>query len=247
MTKGCLPRFVRRKPNHEQQLLEGPTISYDTIYELCCNRDGSGDLFQRFLPDGAVKELVTEANVLSTLQSNDSTGRSKDIQRLTSYVVKNARKTFLILIFSDTLHHLWLLHDANFTDQSLPVTKHLSETPDGKSTLRLEPSGGYSSEGADTKAIETRNFSSTWKKKECNDFYQHQWMFLAPTFEARTFEYQLEPDVPLPYIPSYRLTEPASGYFGLVQKVGLLNDHHNHLAQLQVASLSLQLKSFCMY
>lgn len=240
MAKGCLPQFLRWKPENKQKLLEGPVVNYDAIYEKCCNRNSSGDLFQLFLPESAVKSLVTEGQVISTLRQNAAIGRSKDVNALASYFVKDARKTFLTMVYSGTSQYAWLLYEANFTDDSLPVTKHTSEAADGN-RLWLEPfpprGNGEAPQGL---AAKTRHFSDTWSKKECNDFYQHQWMFRAPVFRADTFEYSLEPDVPLPYIPSYRFSEPGAGHFSTVQKVGLLNDHHDLHGQLGVSALYIE-------
>lgn len=229
MPKGWLPGFLRHKSNKkQQQLLNETVIDYDEIYERSENREDPGGVFQRFLSEDAIQDLVTEANVLSTLRSHPAIGKSKEAQHLAAYVVKNARKTFLTLITSDTLHHVGLFKDANFTDNNLPVTKNYSEGPGGKFVITLIPATEHQGDGSEGPLPRIRDVFSQWNKKECDDFHQRQWVFLAPTFRPDIFEYKLDPNVPLPYIPTYRFSDPASGNFGLIQKVGLLNDHHNH-------------------
>ncbi|KAI2462981.1 hypothetical protein F4781DRAFT_426743 [Annulohypoxylon bovei var. microspora] len=174
----------------------------------------------QFLPYDQLEVFTTRAIVADIFQD----AGVDNAKELTTFVVKHARKLFLILVMmtgdSEKLSLLTYLKQSQITDESLPI--------------KIEGNGvgshcsWFSLEAGDENKLE---LFGNWSRRDRDllaDTYQ--WRFLAPVFGKGTFRFNFHHQRTLPYL--HAASKPASsGFFGEVSRVEI------HKAHLRVDSL----------
>ncbi|KAH7174219.1 uncharacterized protein B0J16DRAFT_388043 [Fusarium flagelliforme] len=212
-------------------------ITFDSIAESLVNERTPGvtnkEMQNRrdahceaFLPNTVLESFVQEGNVKATL--DELLGADNYDQSLIGYIVKDAPKAFLTVIYmdvdADSKLILKPLQQKGFTDSHLPVETHMRRP--GRYDVRQIGSG------------QKLEYFSDWRAKLCENYESEQWPFLAPTFRERDFSYVFHENErpPFVYIPN---PTPDGGHFGQVLKLGLRLDHL-HFDQRNLAKFQLK-------
>ncbi|UPK91666.1 hypothetical protein LCI18_002601 [Fusarium solani-melongenae] len=207
--------------NHQH---EGP-ISVSCILNRRVNRfrdDADQKIYDTFVPQDKMGPLTQRGNVELTL--NEELTNPEDIRELTDYVVGKAEKVFLLLIYSDAIKYIRDLQRADFTDNDLPVIVRESEDGSGVSVHRWRANN--TSTYAEEQSL--AGFRS-WPESKLEDFFEKQWIFLAPVFAQDKFAHVLYSRSPLPYMRTQGSdTSSGEGHFGTIRKRGLHNGHYKH-------------------
>ncbi|RSL50901.1 hypothetical protein CEP53_008631 [Fusarium sp. AF-6] len=218
--------------NHRQETI----ISDSSIRARCANRfrdAGGQETYQLFLPRDHISLLTDRNKVELTLK--EKLTNPEDVVKLTEYVVGNAKKVFLLLIYSDTIKYIGDLQKAAFTDDDLPVIDTQSEDGDGVSIHRWHVND--TNDTNDTKREEQAltyvgeqvlTCFKGWRESELEDFVEKQWIFLAPVFPSDKFDHVFHDMCRLPYVSAQGSGKySGQGHFGTIRRCGLYKEHQD--------------------
>jgi hypothetical protein len=192
---------------------QGPTqdslsISGDNILKHFANKPGtSSSNLKPFFPQHEVEFLIQRERVKSTLLENIANIKGNDLEALVNYVMADAKQVFLTLIFSNMVKRINTLYNKGFKDQDLPVfINQQYQICEPDSNTRLD-------------------CFVEWGSQDSLDFCEKQWIFLAPVFQQKKFNYEFYDDHRLPFLPvKEKMT--SSGHFGEVKRLLLHPAHY---------------------
>ncbi|KAL2689152.1 hypothetical protein Neosp_003204 [[Neocosmospora] mangrovei] len=222
-------------------------ISDRSILSRRVNRfldDADQKIYDTFVPQDDMGSLIDRVNVEITL--NEELNNPEDVQELTDYVVeKKANKVFLLLIYSDAVKYIRDLQRADFTDEDLPVITRESKDGSGVSVhrWRVNDNSAYADE-------QRLAGFERWSESKLEDFFEKQWIFLAPVFAQDKFTHVLYSRSPLPYMRTQGSDmSSGEGHFGTIRKRGLHNGHHEYQGLFKVipSTTSLQGNPFTSF
>ena len=172
------PLIVPIKPTSHDQEDEIQDLP-ERIYAKCAT-SRFDDEDKLFLPHGNLTKLVTETAVIQELDLEpDEEGE------LVEFILTRATKVFAIFIYTQVL-----------TKKSVQVMKQFLESGFDDSS----PFFPISPHAKDATGARIAAFGAPlWSDRTIHRFYNDQWMFLAPVFRLKTFEYQLQPGQILPF------------------------------------------------
>ncbi|KAK9242190.1 hypothetical protein V1506DRAFT_517375 [Lipomyces tetrasporus] len=198
------------------------SISSDDIKAKCANQphdeyaDTDFEGCDIFLPRNAVASLVQWDKVELTLRQYVDKAQ---ILGLTEYVMKNAQRVFLTLVFCGNINLISTFCEANFTDDDLPIEVDLYQLPRTRQIRRLNMKNTPSLERQDLACFRY------WRRFELEAFIENQWIFSAPVLREGDFDYEFHPRCPLPFVPTRHHSRRYWGYLSVVRKLGLLTEH----------------------
>ncbi|KAK8006878.1 cytosolic nonspecific dipeptidase [Apiospora arundinis] len=179
-----------------------------------------------FLPINEIGRIATRENVKSILEAQGL----EDTEALTTWVMREAQKLFLILVRMTTdrtipenspIELLRTLKYHGFRDELLPV--------------QLSGAVGVAAEKKEEEGQEFPFFES-WDENDKILFEMHQWMVMAPIFSNRSpFYSNFNTSRRLPWL-SKENKAAGAGYFGEVTQVEMHRDHVPDLPQLDPRS-----------
>jgi hypothetical protein len=157
-----------------------------------------------FLPEGCIETLITEATVMKEMGITEET--KEDSRKLLSFILKDGRKIFAILIFSSFKSQALREAVTQFRrkkigDVSLPITD-VANVPFFKPPKQ------------------------PWDNWSVRNFCKGQWIFLAPVFSNEKLNLQLRADHILPF--TSQDNDIKSGAFGEVHQVTVHPSHHTN-------------------
>ncbi|KAI0197247.1 hypothetical protein EV127DRAFT_507503 [Xylaria flabelliformis] len=170
---------------------------------------------RQYLADGFCKR----SKVKATLRSALGIQFPCKIDRLVTYVLNDAEKVFLTLVYMDEPGLISTLRDGKFTDRDLPVCiddEHIFSRNHGL-THRNQPLWRCFNNGG-------------WTTKKREDFCNKQWAFFAPTLGADHAKYTFEAERPLPFVSDGRGLK--RGGFGFVVRATIPAEHQNYVKTL---------------
>jgi len=151
---------------------------------------------------------------LMDIQPNES---SEDDRRLAEYILKDAKKIFLIAIWMNLKRlqaAMELFRAAQFCDEDLPIEEwsgqRFMSTSENHKFVQMEESQGASSR-------------RIWDMRSITEFQSDQWLFLAPKISTKVETCNFDNDCPIPFIA--KSTKQCSGAHGVVNKYTI---HHAH-------------------
>lgn len=149
----------------------------------------------RYSRDDLVRATLFDA------ASKKSSIRQQDVEAYVTYVIGQARRIFLLLVFLERLDHIGELHRSGLKDDDLP----LFEVDEGQYTTLQ-----------DLKNKHWRCFDG-WPDSSKAAFVNFQWCFLARSLSTTEFENKFHEKQPL----DFKLLDgrDASGGFGKVRKM----------------------------
>ncbi|KAK2752916.1 tol-like protein [Colletotrichum kahawae] len=207
---------------------EGPTdlVSYSAITQLLINPRKLGkprkDYCDPFLPERRVQRLVQRARVEATLRDNIRSLSDSDLEKLTDYVMNEAKKVFLTLVRAGGVSEVYLkaLRKHKFTDADLPIG--LNDSDDNGICTVMTDGKPKTPNGQSLKLF------SSWSYAVLEKFFEHQWIFLAPIFRKTKFEYHFDHQCSLPFVDLHD-KQKVKGGFGAVRRLGLRIDYTDFL------------------
>jgi serine/threonine protein kinase len=179
---------------------------------------------QRFLPAHSLERLVTSENIREQLAYWDA--GDEEIQSLVDFVLDEARKIFVIIVYIDRIDvgdALESLRKSGVTDRHLPIPRELIEC--GRMKGR-----SVGKECRHDRALGVFH-KKPWRRVAVSDFYHSQWKFLAPVFTPDHEEIVLDMRAVLPLVHVGR--DARMGFFSEVYEVELHRDHHRGIAPLE--------------
>jgi hypothetical protein len=169
---------------------------------------------QDFLPHGCIDILITEYAVIKELGFSEEESRKESNIKLLSFILKDAKKIFAILLcagFSnqskDLRKAMTQFRKKSFGDASLPITSRTRHKVPFFGDDETEPQKPWD-------LVRTRNF--------CKE----QWAFLAPVFSKERLDLELHSDDILPFI--FKDDDVKSGAFGEVHRVTVHPSHQEN-------------------
>jgi hypothetical protein len=159
---------------------------------------------EKFVPEGCLETLITTAEIEEEL------GLKNDA--LVAWILVNAKKVFAIAIRSlNTKGKLqramsWF-RDTKFDDTSIPIEEWW-----------------YSEDETQHPAFP----GEIWKLDNLTNFYDFQWMFLAPVFAIEQYDYDLSSQSILPVV--WKRGIPNKGLFASVYQVDIHEAHQKVLS-----------------
>lgn len=186
------------------------SITYDDIRSNCVNKPQREDLLPEgcslFLPKDMAESLMQLERVKSTLREHIKEITAESIEGLAKYVMTHAKQVFLTLVFSSTVNAMKKLQESEFKDEDLPVCIKSDKICKTNSDSPLE-------------------CFADWKSMDIDNFYERQWIFLAPVFHENKFMYEFDGHYRLPYLPAEEPSN-ATGHFGEIQKLKIHSAHY---------------------
>lgn len=177
-----------------------------------------------FLPDGELKAILTCSRVKNEVKSYKKFKRQgafqtdPDLALLVDFVLKNAQKTFAVLILSGNLKLIDILYRQGHDDTKFPFNK---------GQLRATIEEGLENTVAANAALWEDNEIQDLEPTIDNIVDKWQYCLMAPIFDPGTFKYRLDEEIPLPFCPLDTTSEVNDkGGFGEVRKRLL---HHDHI------------------
>jgi hypothetical protein len=175
---------------------------------------------RKFLPAGAIEELVTMEAILKEIFEKTQL-EAKDMKlegygkKVVEFILGNAKKAFAITILSnltgrDLQFACAIFMEGKITDESLPL--EMNHFQDFERIAR-------------DKSKNRR--ASPWSTTRSNSFLFRQWEFLAPVFSKATFRLDLEPEHILPFLE--KGTQVKGGAFSKVSQVSIHPAHQQDL------------------
>ncbi|KAF4465392.1 serine threonine kinase, partial [Fusarium albosuccineum] len=172
----------------------------------------------KFVPADAIEALSSRPVVEAELR-NHATGDL--LNSLVDYVVEGrAAKVFLTLAVNDKTKLMKELYGSGLCDVHLPLEKDTTK----KDEAAVRPVNEKIPFPTDWKPFHH------WNRKERFDFYENQWLFLAPVFIKDIFSYKLPKRCPLPFISED--LDHRGGLAGSVNEVGVHEAHQKVLAKM---------------
>jgi hypothetical protein len=182
-----------------------------------------------FLPYNKLSELVTRDEVRSAFQD----ANISDAEDLVDFVLKDAKRLFLILVMM-----------SGENDEKLSLLRGLQRDEIKDATLPIgfikenNQYYGYSLEGRLEGRLDGPQFAvfNEWERRDCGFFDSCQWRFTAPVFDRSRFRFHFAGRRILPFLKV--APKPASsGFFGEVSQIEI---HSAHIPGLEaVSNLSL--------
>ncbi|KAJ4370040.1 hypothetical protein N0V83_005804 [Neocucurbitaria cava] len=171
-----------------------------------------------FLPSSRLRAIVTQQSVQIAFDETPKVSESEGhaIQSLTDWIVTRACKLFAILNLcgfesANLRYSIRNFKDNEYDDSRLPL-----ENP----RKQLPPSDIFP--------------TPMWSPHTLDVFYEEQWRLLVPVFSSHTFEYNLQPDIILPFTVETSDSDTAKSSF--VRKVEIHPDHGKDLATFTVST-----------
>jgi hypothetical protein len=157
-----------------------------------------------FLPEGCIETLITEATVMKEMGITEET--KEESRKLLGFILKDGRKIFAILLLSGfegkTLREvITQFRRKKIGDASLPITDKT------KVPFFISP-------------------KQHWNEWWIRNFYERQWILLAPVFSSERLNLQLRADHVLPF--TSQDNDIKSGAFGEVHQVTVHPKHHTN-------------------
>ena len=159
---------------------------------------------QKFLPLDVMNEVITEDIVKNAISGK--LGRIFD-RKLPSKIVKDAKKTFAILVEIGEPGKMKELLSEGLTDDQLPLS-----TVDNSAELKSHTGKRFPS------------FARWETEQRVTDFIDKQWIFLAPVLDSSGRHVELSSKCPLPFLDMDEIghTNTSTVYKSLL--------HHAHFA-----------------
>lgn len=197
--------------------------AWEAFESSMCN--SKFDKARKFMPEGALRSLVTTDFVLRCL---GSVRHNSEDNELVSYILNRARKLFAICVYiglsrDDLQHAMSLFRDAGFDDQQLPL---------GRSDSKLSTPGGYPNPIFKSSAAQSvlaslesqkSKWPKVWRPRATRDFFEKQWSFLAPVFSNAETSVDIPALCVLPFIE--KQVSMSRGSFAEVYKYKIHPDH----------------------
>jgi len=182
---------------------------FDTI-DTALIHSGKEEDGERFMPANQLRGLLCENTVADALKPcKEALGISKEeFERLTSYVCREAQKTFAILVWIGKDVFINQFCAAGFNDTILPVHR--------KSNTMARTDGCFSS-------IIDQAFAS-WNNSDKDFFCTAEWQFLAPVFRKCVLKYDIPRQCPMPILEKVT-TSGHSTQFSEVEEWIMHRDH----------------------
>ncbi|EWY89786.1 serine/threonine protein kinase [Fusarium oxysporum NRRL 32931] len=170
---------------------------------------------KHYLPRGVLKKLLTHETVYTEMNVE----RTPRNELLVDFIVNRANKVFAltcsIINGKDLYRAMKAFHAKGCDDESLPVERKMPIDGEGhKSTSADRRFEVFKSEAFKPKL---------WTSLRLFDFYQKQWQFLAPAFDDKTFIYELDERLILPF--KLVKSEAKQGTFGEIYQVEIHREH----------------------
>ncbi|KAF4816418.1 putative cell division protein kinase [Colletotrichum siamense] len=197
-----------------------PTLGDDFLFHL---KRSMFDTKQDFLPEGYLDRFITRQALKDDLFVDKAGFDAKD-ERLIDFITTSAKKVFATAYCalgsggSALLPTMMYFHSIGFSDKALPIDD-----------LRtVEPTRNAQTE-VPFPFNRNRNMilRRTWAPMRIRNFYQTQWMFLAPIFERGHFHHVLSSHVVLPFVWVSKVTK--GGRFSKVYEVEIHKSHQRLL------------------
>jgi len=142
---------------------------------------------------------------------------SEDDRRLAKYILKDAKKIFLIAIWMNLRQlqaAMELFRVAQFCDEDLPIEEwsgqRFKSTSETHKFVQMEESQSASSR-------------RIWDMRSITDFQSDQWPFLAPKISTKIQTCNFDNKCPIPFVA--KSTKQCSGAHGIVNRYTI---HHAH-------------------
>jgi hypothetical protein len=151
-----------------------------------------------FVPTSSIHELITEESIKLELSHTRLLPQSLS-RFILPFILSKASKIFAILVYikkTENIEDFWF---RGLSDEVLPVA-----IP-GLAALEL-------------------SVFNSWDFDNVSDFYEAQWLFLAPIFTKEKFVYELEDACPLPFTSINPRSEKMSA-FSIVQEATIHPGH----------------------
>lgn len=217
------PDFAHlRQFNHDQQNFEDPPPSLGDKFLSHLERSKFGEK-QEFLPEGYLDRLFTRQALKDDLFVDKVSFDAED-EKLIDFITRSAKKVFATAYCvlgsggSALLPTMMYFQSIGFSDKALPI-ENLQTVGRTRDAQREVP----------FPFNRNRNITlrRTWAPMRIRNFYQSQWMFLAPVFSRGHFHHILSPDVVLPFIWVNNVTK--GGRFSKVYEVEIHECHQQLL------------------
>ncbi|KAJ4410962.1 hypothetical protein N0V82_009113 [Gnomoniopsis sp. IMI 355080] len=207
-------------------LVNDPTSSLKDRLNAALTRGDGGRLF---VPDNALKSILSSHNVLEELQKYYFTDMlATDLQALADQVSTNNShesatgpglfKTFAVLVLLDRAHQILSFRQEGLSDTNLPLTK-----------VQAEDGEGFELRRGDAPNIHLGCFDG-WTQNDIKAFEKLQWRVVVPVFSDTPKQQflDLEDQAVLPYIESWENKERDhfKGGNSEVWKVKIHDAHH---------------------
>ena len=208
--------------DYSSQLDEEHSLASRICHNLATSKfDARG---HDFLPENYMEELITEDAIRTELGlGTDSTRIVESQQNLVEWIHSEAKKVFAIAAYcslgpTGMLASMEQFKRCNFNNESLPIDN--LRNPNGRTLPR-----------------HFRSRDKIWNSQRLYTFWEHQWKFLVPVFDTKTYNYNLESECIFPFI--WKDERPKQGAFGCVYKVRIHPAHQERQLKEVRASLSL--------
>lgn len=183
------------------------------------------DKSKRFMPGGALDDVIKIDFILAAMDVRQS---NEQINSLVEYVLKNAKKLFSIsayvgLVQEDLQIAMELFKDAAFDDSKLPIGRTQSSSPAPNASV---PNPTFTADAAHRilSMLHQPNKTRVWRQmKTAREFFDKQWMFLAPVFSTDKPARDVSALSILPF--TKKQPKPNKGSFGQVFKCQIHTDH----------------------
>lgn len=203
-------------------LVNGPTSSLKDRLNAALARGDSGRLF---VPDNALKTILSSHDVFNELQKHYFSDMSAtDLQELAGQIAKrdthqaSLLRTFAVLVLLDKVNQIRSLRQEGLSDSALPLIK--VEAQKGK---------GFELRREDAPSVHLSCFDG-WTQTDIEAFEKLQWRVVVPIFsDTPKQQYlDLEEKTVLPYIESWENKEHDhyKGGNSEVWKVKIHDAHH---------------------
>jgi hypothetical protein len=172
---------------------------------------------RQYLADGFCEKSKVKATLRSALRIHCPS----KIDRLVTYVLNDAEKVFLTLVYMDEPRLISTLRDGKFTDRDLPVyidDDRIFSRKHGLNHRKQSFQSCFSNGG--------------WTTKKREEFCNKQWAFFAPILGADHANRTFEAEQPLPFMSDGHSLKPSRGGFGFVVQARIPAEHQNYVKNL---------------
>jgi len=190
-----------------------------------CMVDSDFDKTKRFLPTGDLDRIITTAFVLKAM---DVRQNNEQISPLVEYVLKKGKRLFSISVYTGFVQEdlqcaMELFKDADFDDSKLPIGRTQSGSPALNAAVP-NPTFTNSAAHANLTLLHQPDKKKVWSNgKIAREFFEKQWMFLAPVFSTDEPTRNIPALSILPFIQ--KQLRPKKGPFSHVFKCEIHADH----------------------
>jgi serine/threonine protein kinase len=204
-------------PKHRSRNLSlGSRLRRSRLHSASDGRD--------FIPLDHLDELLTEEEVRSELTKAGLTDQ-KCSPELLKYILNHAKKVFATLVVVEAPQRIEELVYEGLTDADLPLGVDWGDDNDDYDSE--EPVNVRSYYLNSDTLNERTNWTAfqNWPEREADSFCELQWLFLAPVFTGKNYEYYLHKKCPLPFLDSKREIQIRFSHHSKVYNVSVHGAH----------------------